>query len=94
MRILRSNILEESIEQKLLTIYSFYLDFFLQLILTTGSGDIAKIELMIMGPDLCMREPSDVVPSYIKDLKMEQKTKVTQNCGFFLRFFFLAHFDH
>ena len=49
---------------------------------------------MIMGPYLCMREPSDVVPSHIKDLKMEQKTKVAQNCGFFLRFFFLAHFDH
>ena len=41
-----------------------------------------------------MREPSDVVPSHIKDLKMEQKTKVAQNCGFFLRFFFLTHFDH
>ena len=91
MRVLKSKILEESIEQKLLTIYSFHLDFFPQLILTTGSRDIAKIKLMIIGPYLCT---SDVVPSHIKDLKMEQKTKVAQNCGFFLRFFFLAHFDH
>ena len=49
---------------------------------------------MIIEPYLHIREPSDVVPSYIKDLKMEQKTKVAQNCGFFPRFLFLAHFDH
>ena len=47
-----------------------------------------------MGPYLCMREPSDVVPSHNKDLKMEQKTKVAENRRFLLRFFFLAHFDH
>ena len=87
MRVLRSNILKESIKEKLLTIFSFYLDFFPQLILTTRSWDIAKIELMIFGPYLCMWKPSDVVPGHFQNLKMEQKAKVAQNIGFFLRFF-------
>ena len=40
-----------------------------------------------MGPYLCMREPSDVVPSHIKDLKMEQKTEIAQSVGFLLDLF-------
>tara|TARA_Y100001956_G_scaffold76900_1_gene86634 strand:+ start:486 stop:596 length:111 start_codon:yes stop_codon:yes gene_type:complete len=35
---------------------------------------------MIMGP-------SDVVPSHIKDLKMEQKTEIAQSVGFLLDLF-------
>ena len=55
MRLLKSNILEESIKQKLLTIYSFYLDFFLLkivgffwLISTTRSWNTASIHLIYM----------------------------------------------
>ena len=77
-----------------MTIYNFNLDFFPKLILTTRSWNIAKIELMITLLYPCMWKSCDVVPSHTKDLKMEQKTKVAHNCGFFLRFFFLTHFDH
>ena len=84
MRILRSNILKESIKEKLLTIFSFYLDFLPQLILTTRRWDIVKI---IFRPYLCMWKPSDVVPSIFKIWKSNRKQKLLKILGFFLDFF-------
>ena len=31
-----------------------------------------------------LKSPSDIVTSYMKDFKLEQKSKVAQNCGLFL----------
>ena len=90
MRILRSNILKESIKEKLLTIYSFCLNFFPQLILTSRSWNIAKIELMIIGLYLCVWKPCDVSLVILHISKWNRKQKLLKIVGFFLDFFSLV----
>ena len=70
-------------KQKMLWTLGFFLEFFSQLISTTGSWDGPPVYLVTHGDHGTSR--SD---------KIDQKTKNVVNTGFFLRIFFPTHFDH
>ena len=71
---------------KLVRTLGFFLDFFPQLILTTGSWDSSPVCLVPCG------DHGDHGTSVSDEI--DQKTKVGQNTWFFLRFFSPAHFAH
>ena len=55
--------------------------------LDDGKHELKKLHRLEWGSQGKMRtlkSPSDIVTSYMKDFKLEQKSKVAQNCGLFL----------